>query len=96
MRQISSPLNCPWLVRGLYYEKWTVGRPRRQRARYPRCVCHELRGHLELQEAAHVMNVVLQAVARYLGQGGRQSHFRRVRADGETLAAAAEAKDAVQ
>jgi uncharacterized protein (DUF2267 family) len=62
----------PMLVRGLYYEGWNppVGRPRIGDANgFLAAVRHELREHLELQDAAHVANAVLGVVDRYTSAG---------------------------
>jgi uncharacterized protein (DUF2267 family) len=62
----------PMLVRGLYYEGWnpSAGRPRIENTRnFLDAVRHELRGHLELRDAAHVVKAVLGVVDRYVSAG---------------------------
>lgn len=62
----------PMLVRGLYYEGWnpSASRPRIGNTRgFLDAVRHELREHLELQDAAHVIKAVLGIVDRHVSAG---------------------------
>lgn len=62
----------PMLVRGLYYEGWNprTGPPRIGNTwHFLDAVRHELRDHLELQDAAYVIEAVLRVVDRYVSAG---------------------------
>jgi len=62
----------PMLVRGLYYEGWNPLAPRPRIGDTPTfldAVRRELREHLDLQDAAHLVKAVLRAVDRHVSAG---------------------------